>query len=177
MTDTYRPRNLRIFSYRTNRMMLHIEDMLDLGKIAVDLWQYQKGNGASKHFTCYIDIDDARLIAHLLLIGKLDPWTDYKGNANQKTGEILARVLRLEWATDTRIAGLRINCAAGSGTKLPTGAVKPAGKLDSLTALLPTEEALKMALAIQEHLQAWACATYYSRKDECWKPEEGTRNE
>lgn len=172
MTDTFRPRNLRIFSYRTNKIMMHIEDLLDLGKIGISLWQYSKGNGSSKHFTCYVDATDARLIAHQILIGKLQPWTDYKGNANQKTGEIIARVLRVEQATDTKIKGLRINCAAGSGTKLPTGAVKPAGKLDSLTALIPTEEAMKMALAIREHLQAWATATYYARKDECWKPEE-----
>ena len=170
--DTYRPRNLRIFSYRTNRIMLHIEDMLDMGKIAVDLWQYSKGNGSSKHFTCYVDVDDMRLIAHQLLTGKLEPWTDYKGQANKATGEIVARVLRIEQATDTKIQGIRINCAAGPGTRLPTGAVKPAGKLDSLTALLPADEALSMALAIREHLQAWATATYYARKDECWKPEE-----
>lgn len=152
--------------------MLHVEDLLDLGKIAIDIWQYSKGNGSSKRFTCYVDVDDARLIAHQILIGKLDNWTDYKGGINEQTGEITARVLRLEQATDTKIAGLRINCAAGPGTRMETGAVKPAGKLDSLTALLPTDEALKMALALREHLQAWACATYYARKDECWKPEE-----
>lgn len=172
MTDTYRPRNLRIFSYRTNKIMLHIEDMLDLDKIAVDMWQYSKGNGSSRHFTCYVDTADARLIAHQILTGRLEPWVNFKGNANKSTGEIIARVLRIEPATDTKIAGLRINCAAGPGTLLPTGAVKPAGKLDSLTALLPTEEALSMALAIREHLQAWACATYYARKDECWKPDD-----
>ena len=175
MTDTYRPRNLRIFSYRTNKIMMHIEDMLDLGKIAIDMWQYSKGNGSSQHFTCYVDVTDARLIAHLILIGKLDQWTDYKGSANGSTGEIVARVLRLEWTTETRIAGLRINCAAGSGTRMDTGAVKPAGKLDSLTALLPADEAMKMALAIREHLQAWSAATYYTRKDECWKPEEDAK--
>jgi hypothetical protein len=38
--------------------------------------------------------------------------------------------------------------------------------------LLPDREALKMALAMGEHLQAWAAATYYARKDELWRPEE-----
>lgn len=171
MSDNYQPRHIRIFSYRTNRMMMHVEDLLDIGKIGISLWQYSKGNGSSQNFTCYVDVADARLIAHLILIGKLDNWTDYKGGIHNGTGEITARVLRIEEAKDTKIAGLRINCAAGPGTKLPTGAVKPAGKLDSLTALIPTEEALKMGLGIREHLQAWATATYYARKDECWKPE------
>jgi hypothetical protein len=65
-----------------------------------------------------------------------------------------------------------VNCAAGPATKTATGAVKPAGKLDSLTTLLPQAEALKMALALREHLQAWATATYRTRKDQLWTPEE-----
>ena len=48
-----------------------------------------------------------------------------------------------------------------------TRAVKPTGKLDSLTTLLPQGEAFKMALALREHLQARATATYHTRKDRC----------
>ena len=119
-----------------------------------------------------MDTDDARLIAHLVLTGKMVEWVDYKGGPDRSTGEIIARVLRLEWTTETRTAGLRVNCAAGPGTMTETRAVKPAGKLDSLTTLLPQAEAFKMALALREHLQAWATATHHTRKDQLWTPEE-----
>ena len=99
-------------------------------------------------------------------------FVDYKGGADSKTGEIVARVLRIERAEGTRVEGYRINCAAGPGKRNAQGAVQPAGKLDSLTTLLPDREALKMALAMGDHLQAWATATYYARRETCWKPEE-----
>lgn len=172
MTDNYRPRNLRIFTHASAHLILHIEDVLDLGKVALDLWQFTKGNGASKHICCYIDANDARLIAHQIIVGGLTKWQDYKGGANKSTGEIVSRVTNLEWTTTDRgNTGLRVNLATGPGRLNETRAVMPAGKLDSLTTFIPAVDALSMALAIREHLQAWAAATYYARKDDLWKPE------
>jgi hypothetical protein len=178
----YRPRNLRIYSYTTNRTIFHVEDLLDIGKLALDLWSYQKGKGAIAHHTCYLSAADARLVAHRLttLLTPNPPsptgsepfkFTDYKGAPNGN-GEIIARVLTIEWAvTDRGNDGLRIVAASGPGQLTPTRAVMPAGKLASVVAFLPPDEALKMALAIRDHLLAWAAASYFARRANLWSPQ------
>ena len=37
---------------------------------------------------------------------------------------------------------------------------------------LPIGDLLEKALALRDHLQAWATAAYQARKDALWKPEE-----
>jgi hypothetical protein len=172
--DTYTPRNLRIFNYATNKVILHIEDHLELGKIAICLYDYVKGHGCTRHATAFLDLDDARVTAHQMItsLSTFQKWTDYKGSINPKTGEIISRVLTIERPTDTKIPSLRITIATGPGTKLPTGAVKPAGKLDSIVLLLPDRECLALALALHDHILAWCSATYMSRKAKLWKPEQ-----
>lgn len=173
--DNYKPRHLRIYTYATNRVIFHVEDMLEISKVAWELWAYQKGRGASQHQRCYMDLDDARLISHQLVNliekgGAPFKWTDYKGGVDRATGEVTARVLTLEWTTETRIHGLRVIAASGPGQLSPTQAVMPTGKLTSLLVLLPTEEALKLALSLRDHLLAWATASYYHRKEQLWQP-------
>jgi len=175
--DNYRPARLRIFSHITQRQILHVEDALEINKIVLDAYTYARNQGSSQHCTCYIDADDARLLAHQLITGSLvEPWTDYKGSVNRKTGEVIARVLTIEPTEGTKIAGYRISCAQGPGSRMDSGAVKPAGKLDKISVLLPARDALKMALALAEHLQAWTILSYWNRKNETWKPEEEKEN-
>lgn len=172
--NDYQPRNLRIYTYATQRAILHIEDALEIGKIRLDIYQFQRGAGASANIATYIDADDARYLAHVLIT---DPeiigtgWTDYKGGANRATGEITSRITTLQWTrTDRGNTGLRVQLSQGPGKLSDNGAVMPAGKLASITTFVPAQTALTAALALRDHLHAWATATYYARKETTWAP-------
>lgn len=170
----YTPRYLRIWSYTSKTIIVHFEDMLDLGKVRIDAYNYEQGKGAKANIAVYLDADDARLIARLIATDRLTKWgPDYKGSPNRATGEIISRVLTIEKAEgpDIRVPGIRFTLAQGPGKTSSTGAVMPAGELQKLTVLLPATEALKMALTLIEHLQAWATVSYRERKAACWTPE------
>jgi len=100
-------------------------------------------------------------------------WACSPGSVNKRTGEIIARVLTIEPTDEsTRVQGYRITCAAGTGTLTATGAVQPAGKLEKIAVLIPDREAMKMALALRDHLAAWTVSSYWNRKSDLWKQEE-----
>jgi hypothetical protein len=54
----------RIISIRQAQRMLHVEDSLDIGKIYLDLYEYQKGAGTESNVEFYLDAGIARAIVH-----------------------------------------------------------------------------------------------------------------
>lgn len=168
----YRPRNYRIISHRTRKRILHVEDALELERVRLEMWDYSKGAGAKGNVDAYLDLHTARLLASELAAGRL---TDMDGHQQMGggvvQGEVVSRILLTE-NTDTKNP-IRITIRNGPGIRKPGGLISPAkGQATvSLSVLLSTFDARRIGLAILEHLQAWAVATYGSRISAgTWQP-------
>ena len=174
MTNEYKPRNFRIISYTSKARILHVEDALDLGKIRLEMWSYEKGKGASANVEHYMDADDARLLFVDLSSGQLpEKYEELKGTF--RDGEPQSRTLRVEDLGDKARQPIKITISNGPGEVLGAGAIKPkkGAKRTEISVLLPRREARKIALAVLAHMNAWAAATYYRRLAEgIWQPEE-----
>ena len=164
MTERSNP--YRIYTHITRSAILHIEDALQIGKLRLLLFQYHRGKGAQANASHYLDVDDARLLFTDLSQGRLpEPFVDYKGTSDGRNGQPLSRVLKVEdRETQGRGNPIVIEISNGPGEVVGEGAIKPAGQPDvRLALLLSRREARCMALAVLEHLLAWAVATYAQR--------------
>lgn len=176
MSD-YLPRHQRIITHATTKLILHIECALDIGKLHVDLWAFQRGKGHSGHAEAYIDADEARLLVEDLAAGQLpERFQAIGGRAN---GEIIARVLTIEETDEGTRLPLRLRVENGPGIQnggliQPTWWGKGQGRATtSLSMLLDWRTARKIALAVREHMHAWAAATILQRKASAvWQPDE-----
>lgn len=170
MTNEYKPRNFRIITHTTKTRILHIEDALDLGKLRLELWEYQKGNGAKGHVEHYMDVHDARLLFTDLATGHLaEPYQELKGT--YRDGQPQSRTLTV--AEVEARQPIKITVSNGPGEVIGAGAIKPkkGAEQTRISILLDRRTARKIALAVLGHIAAWEVATYYHRLSQgTWRP-------
>lgn len=160
----YLPRNYRIISHRTQRRILHVEDLLEIGRIRFELWDYSRGSGAKASVESYLDIHTARLLATELAAGSLADMDGHREMGGGIVGgEIRSRVLVTENAEARN--PIRITIRNGPGERQPGGLISPVKGQPQvgLSVLLSRFDARRIGLAILEHMQAWAGQTYTSR--------------
>ena len=159
----YKPSNFRIFSVRTGKRMLHVEDCLHINRIRFDLWAYEKGNGSTGHVDAYLTVDDARLLGYLLTIADTSTPIERNGGGVVK-GNVIARIFQMEKA-DNANHPVRITITNAPGNRQQSGliSINKGASPTKLQILLSTEECCKLGLALREHLQAWSAATYTAR--------------
>lgn len=186
MTDTYKPLRFRIWSLTTRNTILHVEDALAIEKLHFDLWRYRRGAGSDVHVSAYLDVDDARVLAHDLATGRLstlaaarnsdgDPERGFEargGSANGGQDGPIARLLRVQEAEDTRNP-IRITVVQGPGEVLSSGLItfKRGETPERLSVLLSRYDARSLGLAVLSHISAHATATYFARvREQTWQP-------
>jgi hypothetical protein len=159
----YVPSNFRIISIRTAKRMLHIEDCLHIGRVRFDAWAYERGNGSTAHVDAYLTPDDARLIASEFIQGRIELPIERSGGGVVK-GNVIARTFKMEAATGTDYP-IRVTVGNAPGSRQPSGliTINQGATPVRVQVLISATEARKLGLAIREHLQAWAAATYTAR--------------
>jgi len=160
-----RPRNYRIHTEITRSAILHVEDALDIGKLRLLLFRYQRGKGAEASASHYLDLADARVLCYDLARGRLpEKFVDYKGSPTGREGKPLSRVLKIEDRGERARNPIVIEIANGPGEVVGEGAVKPAGEPDVRVAILLSRwQARRLALAVLAHLAAWETVTFRQR--------------
>lgn len=172
-TSSYKPANFRIISIRQKQRILHVEDSLDIGKIRLDLYDYQRGNGARNNCDFYIDADVARLIAYELAAPRLETTDGLELQGGSRNGEVTARSFKLELTDNNN--PYRLTIANGPGTRLDSGLItfNKGVTPTRLAMLLSRIDAKTLGLALIEHLHAWAANTYAERiTDGIFQPED-----
>ncbi len=157
MTDQEREGRPRIYSEITRTTILHVEDALDIGKLRLLLFQYERGKGAQAQADHYLDVEDARVLCFDLAQGRLpEPFIDYKGTPHGRDGKPLSRVLRIEDRGQRARQPIVIEVSHGPGEVIGEGAIKPSGKPDVRIAILLTRwQARRLALAVAGYIHAW----------------------
>ncbi|NOZ27732.1 MAG: hypothetical protein GXP39_06730 [Chloroflexi bacterium] len=160
MTDQEREGRPRIYTEITRSAILHVEDALDIGKLRLLLFQYERGKGAQARVDHYLDVEDARVLCFDLARGHLpESFVDYKGTPHGREGKPLSRVLRIEDRGRRTRQPIVIEISHGPGEIIGEGAVKPAGEPDVRIAILLTRwQARRLALAVAGYIQAWEVA-------------------
>ena len=178
--NTYKPRYFRIYSHRTKTRILHIGDALDLDRIHLDLYDYERGQGTKGHVEFFIHRTEARIIFSDMITCSLP--TDPKGiylelmSGTPRDGKLQARTFKIEviGTPDARkpLAFEVMNC---EGERMGEGAVKPkrGAQQTRVRALMDWRTARKVALSVLSHMNAWEAASYHSRiAAETWQPDE-----
>lgn len=160
MTESEREGRPRIHTEITRSAILHVEDALEIGKLRLLLFQYERGKGAQAQVDHYLDVEDARVLCFDLARGRLsEPFLDYKGIPHGREGKPLSRVLRIEDRGERAHQPIVIEVSHGPGEVIGEGAIKPAGKPDVSVAILLTRwQARRLALAVADYIQAWEVA-------------------
>jgi len=156
----------RIYSEITRSAILHIEDALDIGKLRLLAFQYERGKGASAQAIHYLDVEDARVLCYDLASGRMpEPFTDYKGSPQGHNGAPQSRVLKVEDRGDKARNPIVIELTNGPGQIVGEGAIKPVGEPEARIAIfLSRWNARRLALAVGAYLQAWETATFRRRQ-------------
>jgi len=172
---TYKPRNFRIISHATRNRILHVEDALAIHQIRFDLWSFARGQGSQGQAEAYVDADEARLLFTELATGKLRQRFQSIGG-RRRNGRVVARVITVEEVQAHN--PIKITIQNGPGIPQDNGLITPAwwGNKEiqpeaEIAVLLDRRTARKIALAVLDHLKAWATATYFHRlAAHTWQP-------
>ena len=160
-----------IYVYATNKNFLNLYDALRIDKIKLEIAGYDPAtNRQTGHATAWLDVDDARLLAHLTghrLFAEVTGgrWEKY-GGSQRDDGSIESRTLAVEWdpGENGRFARFpyRISIANGPGKKTATGGVSPDGPATSqLSMRLPEADMMKVMLAMGDYIQAYEAAHHH----------------
>lgn len=157
----YKPRNYRLVRHVTRSRILDVRDCLDIGKLRIELVEFEQGGGARAAVEHYAEPDAIALLCWDVLNGR--PWEKYvEFKGGPKDGKIVSRVLCIE-RVEARNP-VKISVSRGPGEQTGAGAVKPAGKPEvSIGVLLSEQDARRIAFSILRHLAAWETATYHAR--------------
>lgn len=148
----------RIHTHMTRTKWLHVEDALDIGKLRLFAGDYQKGKGAKATAVHYLDLADARVLLSDLAWGKPVDFCEFKGSPND--GKPTSRVLKVK----TNGEKVWVRLENGPGQVIGQGAVKPAGKPESVVNVpLTPWEARKLATTVLAHVDAWTVITFKQR--------------
>lgn len=179
MSDNqYLPRNFRIYTHTTRSRILHIEDALQIGHIRFDLYAFTQGQGATAQAEAYVEVDEARLLFDQMQTGRLPArFQTIGGRQRGEAQHVISRVLTVEEVQANN--PIKITVQNGAGVPQENGLITPAwwGDKDAepdvdIAILLDRRTARKIALAVLDHLTAWAAATYHTRiQHRTWRPD------
>ena len=159
--NAYRPRHLRIVRHVTKNRILDIQDLLDIGKLRIEIVEYAEGEGAKLSVEHFAEPDALAVVCHDILEGRpFEKYVEYKGTPQSEAAT--SRVLVVE-RVDARNP-FKITVSRGPGKVMGTGAIQPVGKPEaSLSMLLSEFDARRIAFTILRHLAAFEAATYHAR--------------
>jgi hypothetical protein len=160
-----------IYVYATNKNFLNLYDALRIDKIKVEIAGYDPAtNRQTGHATAWIDLDDARLLSHLVRHQSFATvtggrWEKY-GGSQRDDGRLESRTLAVEWdqGENGRFARFpyRITVTNGPGKKTATGGVAPDGAPTSqLSMRLPETDMIKVMLALGDYIHAYEAAHHH----------------
>jgi len=159
--NRYKPRNYRIVRHVTKSRILDIQDVLEIGKLRLELVEYTEGAGATQTAEHFAEPDALALVFDDILNGR--PWERYVEYKGAQQGEaVISRVLTVE-RVEARNP-IKITVSRGPGKMVDKGAIQPAGKPEvSVSVLLSEFDARRIAFTVLRHLAAYEAATYHAR--------------
>jgi hypothetical protein len=160
-----------IYVYATNKNFLNLYDALRIDKVKLEIAGYDPAtNRQTGHATAWLDLDDARLLTHLVshrLFAAVTggKWEKY-GGSQRDDGSIESRVMSVEWdeGENGRFARFpyRLTIANGPGKRTNTGGVSPDGPAGSLMSMrLPESDMIKVMLALGDYIHAYEAAHHH----------------
>jgi hypothetical protein len=160
-----------IYVYATNKNFLNLYDALRIEKIKVEIAGYDPAsNRQTGHATAWLDVADARLLAHLACNRVFVPvtggkWEKY-GGSQRDDGSVESRTMSVEWdeGEGGRFARFpyRITIANGPGKKTATGGVSPNGTPTAqLSMRLPESDMIKVMLTVADYIHAYEAAHHH----------------
>lgn len=160
-----------IYVYATNKNFLNLYDALRIDKVKIEIAGYDPAsNRQTGQATAWLDVDDARLLCHLVTHRLFGPvtggkWEKY-GGSQKDDGSIESRTCSVEWdeGEGGRFARYpyRLTIANGPGKKTGTGGVSPDGPARSLLSMrVPEPDMIKVMLALGDYIHAYETAHHH----------------
>lgn len=160
-----------IYVYATNKNFLNVYDALRIDKIKIEIAGYDQATSRQTgHAAAWLDVDDARLLSHLIchrLFAAVTggKWEKY-GGSQREDGSIESRTISIEWdeGENGRFARFpyRLSIANGPGKKTVTGGVSPNGTPTAqLSMRLPETDMIKVLLALGDYVRAYEAAHHH----------------
>ncbi len=163
-----------IYVYATNKNFLNVYDALRIEKIKIEVAGYDQSSGRQTGIAgAWLDVDDARLLTHLVITRQFREVLDVPGRparfekfgGSDRDGAVESRTLQVEWdPADGKFARYpyRITIANGPGQRTQNGAVQPKGEPTTrLSMRLPEADFMKIMLAISAYIQAYEAAHHH----------------
>lgn len=160
-----------IYVYATNKHFFNVYDALRISKIKIEIAGYdQATNRQTGHATAWLDLDDARLLSHLVCQRLFAPVTAGKwekfGGSQRDDNAVESRSVVVEWdeGDGGRFARFpyRISIANGPGKKTTTGGVSPAGEPTSRMSMrMPELDFMKLMLTLGDYIHAYETAHHH----------------
>jgi len=165
MDTPYTPRNHRILTFTRKTRILHVENALEIGRLRLEIFRYQRGEGAQASVEHYLTYTDALPLLADLAHGTLSaPYTEQKGSLNQS--KPIARCLTLEPFED----GVKLTITNGPGEAIADDdgnlsvKPKPGAQPTAIDFRLDRHNARVLGHTTLLHIQAWASATYQEQQ-------------
>ena len=163
-----------IYVYATNKNFLNVYDALRIEKIKIEVAGYDQSSGRQTGIAgAWLDVDDARLLTHLVIARQFREVLDVPGRparfekfgGSDRDGAVESRTLQVEWdPADGKFARYpyRITIANGPGQRTQNGAVQPKGEPTTrLSMRLPEADFMKIMLAVSAYIQAYEAAHHH----------------
>ncbi len=163
-----------IYVYATNKNFLNVYDALRIEKIKIEVAGYDQSSGRQTGIAgAWLDVDDARLLTHLVITRQFREVLDVPGRlarfekfgGSDRDGAVESRTLQVEWdPADGKFARYpyRITIANGPGQRTQNGAVQPKGEPTvRLSLRLPEADFMKIMLAVAAYIQAYEAAHHH----------------
>jgi hypothetical protein len=159
-----------IYVYATNKNFLNVYDALRIEKVKIELAGYDPNtNRQTGHASAWLDIHDARLVAHLvcnrLFAGVTGGVWERYGGSQRDDGSVESRTIEIAWdEAEGRFAKYpyRVTIANGPGRRTATGGVSPSGEPTSRLSLrIPEIDMIKVMLAIGDYIRAYEAAHHH----------------
>lgn len=153
----------------TRSAWLHVQDSLDIGKFRLFAGNYQRGEGAKRQATAYVDVDALRVVfGDLALRGGL-PKNLYPNQSveffggSERDGRLEARIVSISEKENMKNP-IIIEVSHGPGRRNKTGGIYPEGKLEKVSVILDRWNARILASKVLAELTAYESATVMSRR-------------
>jgi|GEM_PF-1510450 len=163
-----------IYVYATNKNFLNVYDALRIEKIKIEVAGYDQSSGRQTGIAgAWLDVDDARLLTHLVITRQFREVLDVPGRparfekfgGSDRDGAVESRTLQVEWdPADGKFARYpyRLTIANGPGQRTQNGAVQPKGEPTTRLSLrLPEADFMKIMLAVSAYIQTYEAAHHH----------------
>lgn len=135
-----------------NKTFLKARRHYEIGKIELVYVNYKEK--PAKTYNHYLDVNDFRVLANDIVLGKLDqPYVEYKGSVGQE-GKPVARKLTVEYNNQLKIPYVVI-FEQGLGEMKDTGAVVMRQKEVTEKFFASVHDIKKMMLAVLNDILVW----------------------